>query len=63
MKDEDALEQVKLITGKPREIQGMLYCDEATDAHERVDVLLLSLLEKKYPETIEYVRRLKFWYG
>jgi hypothetical protein len=25
--------------------------------------LLLSLLEKKYPETIEYVRRLKFWYG
>jgi hypothetical protein len=63
MKDEDALEQVKLITGKPREIQGMLYVDEATDAHERVDTLLLSLLEKKYPDTVAYVRRLKFWYG
>jgi hypothetical protein len=63
MSDADALEAVRLITGKPREIQGMLYCDEATDAHERVDALLLSLLEKKYPKTIEYVRRLKFWYG
>jgi hypothetical protein len=63
MTDADALEKVKLITGKPREIQGMLYAEDATDAHERVDVLLLSLLEKKYPKTIEYVRRLKFWYG
>jgi hypothetical protein len=63
MKDEDTLEQVRLIAGKTREIQGKLYCDEATDAHERIDALLLSLLEKKYPETVEYVQRLKFCYG
>jgi hypothetical protein len=63
MSDADALEAVKLITGKPREIQGMLYAEDTTDAHERIDTLLLSLLEKSYPETVEYVRRLKFWYG
>jgi hypothetical protein len=63
MTDTDALEAVKLITGKPREIQGMLYAEDTTDAHERIDALLLSLLEKKYPETVAYVRRLKVWYG
>jgi hypothetical protein len=63
MKDEDALEQVKLITGKPREIQGKLYTDDPEATHERLDALLLSLLEKKYPKTIEYVKKLRLWYA
>jgi hypothetical protein len=63
MTDPEALEAVRLITGKPREIQGMLYVEDATDAHERIDALLLTLLEQEYPELVSYVRRLKVWYG
>jgi hypothetical protein len=63
LSDTDALEAARLITGKPREIQGMLYVEDATDAHERIDALLLSLLEQDYPELVSYVRRLKVWYG
>jgi hypothetical protein len=63
MTDPEALEAARLITGKPREIQGRLYVEDTTDAHERIDALLLSLLERDYPETVAYVRRLKLWYG
>jgi hypothetical protein len=63
MTDPEALEAARLITGKPREIQGRLYVEDATDAHERIDALLLSLLEQDYPELVSYVRRLKVWYG
>ncbi len=63
MSDTDALEAARLITGKPREIQGRLYVDEAMSAHERLDALLLSLLEEDYPSLVEYVKKLRLWYG
>jgi len=61
--DTDALEAAKLITGKPRDIQGRLHLDDPGGAHERLDALLLSLLEKDFPALVEYVKRLRLWYG
>lgn len=63
MSDIDALEAAKLIAGTTRRVAGKLYPDEPMDAHERIDALLLSLLEKDYPELVEYVRSLRLWYG
>lgn len=63
LSDADALEMAKLITGTTREIQGKLYLDEPMESHERLDALLLSLIEKDFPNLVEYVRRLRLWYG
>jgi hypothetical protein len=63
MTDADSLERVKLIAGKTREIQGKHYLEDTTDAHERIDALLLDLLKDTHPETVEFVKGLKLWYG
>ena len=63
MSDTDALEAAKLITGRVRRIGDRLHLDEPTDAHERLDALLLGLIEKDYPTLVEYVKSLRLWYG
>lgn len=63
MTDPDALEAAKLITGKVRLIGDGLHVDDPEPMHERIDALLLNLLQKDYPETVEYVRKLRLWYG
>jgi hypothetical protein len=59
----DALQKAKDIAGKTRELQGMLYVDDVTRVHERLDALLLDLLKEEYPELVAFVKRLKLWYG
>lgn len=58
-----ALQTAKDIAGKTREIQGLLYMDDAPARHEKLDAFLLSLLEPYYPEVVAFVRKLRFWYG
>jgi hypothetical protein len=63
MTDPEAVQKAKDIAGKTREIQSKLYLDDAPERHESLDKFILSLLEKDYPETVKYIKRLKVWYG
>lgn len=58
-----ALQRAKDIAGKTREIQGKLYIDDAPERHEKLDALMLELLEPEHPELVEFVRKLRLWYG
>lgn len=64
MTDPQAIEQARQIVGRVRVLGKDIYIDDYTEEkHKKLDELLLSLLEKDYPKLVEYVRKLRLWYG
>jgi hypothetical protein len=60
----DPLEQARQIVGRVRTLGNDVYMDDySEDKHRKLDELLLSLVEKDYPELAAYIRKLKLWYG
>jgi hypothetical protein len=59
----DALQKARDIVGRTRLVAGKLYLENPTEGHERLMNFLLDLLKDGYPELVEFVKRLRLWYG
>ena len=61
--DADALQRAQDIVGKTRLIGNYLYIEDAPERHEKLDRLLLELLAADYPDLVEFIQKLRLWYG